>query len=186
MDNKLISKIRSKGDTELLPKGSEESLEWFRTNLRKRRKISSIGVITEGFIPSKIEPGKMFTYKYKPKFEKKLEYYDIHPLIIVLDETSNGWYGANLHYLSPKLRSELLLDIGYYEKGFIKIRAELENNPITSACLKRYIAKQVVTRPVEIPKDEWDLVVQLPYEGFVNSINRSVWLKTRKRIKGPK
>ncbi len=55
----------------------------------------------------------------------------------------------------------------------------MENNPITRVCLKRYLVKQVKSPPVTIPKDEWEIAIQLPFESFIKAGQKKVWRDSR-------
>ena len=45
---------------------------------------------------------------YDPKMKKKLPYYDRFPLILPIEQYSNGFLGINFHYLSMPIRIRLL------------------------------------------------------------------------------
>ena len=47
--------------------------------------------------------GHMYMFEYKAK-TKWLPYYDEFPLVYVIKATPQEFYGANLHYLTPKKR----------------------------------------------------------------------------------
>jgi hypothetical protein len=111
-----------------------------------------------------------------------LAYYDANPLIVFLERTTDGWYGINLHYLPPSLRAELLFDIQYNSRKLPQIAKMLEKNPMTKPCLKRYLAKQLVTKPVGIPKDQWEIAIQLPFENFMKAAQKDVWKISKSKI----
>ena len=45
--------------------------------------------------------GKMFFYKYDPKWAKKLPYWDMYPLVFPFEKAPGGYYGFNLQYIPP-------------------------------------------------------------------------------------
>ena len=182
-NNDIINRYRNLAQEVMYPSGSEDSLNWFREVVRKGKKITDISLVQEGYRQSRIEPGRMFTYKYDPKYAGKLKYYDENPLVIVLETNRTGWSGVNVHYLSPKLRSELLLDIRYRRKNYFRISEELKINPATVPSFKKYLAKQIKSKVINIPKTDWEIAIQLPYEAFVNEINKNVWTESRKKIR---
>lgn len=55
---------------------------------------------------SKLQPGKLYTFKYNPLYKEALWYFDKEPLIISLGEsdTQNLFYGINLNYLPKKVK----------------------------------------------------------------------------------
>ena len=78
------------------------------------------------------------------------------------------------------MRVELLEAIEYKKIALGRIAKALENNPITKLCLKRYLAKQVMSPPVTVPKDEWEIPIQLPIENFTKASVKEVWRDTKR------
>ena len=52
--------------------------------------------------------GRMVFFKYDPKHKKTLPYYDLFPVIYVVDMAPGGYYGLNLHYVDPLHRVKLM------------------------------------------------------------------------------
>ena len=95
--------------------------------------------------------GRMYLFTYDPKWEKKLPWYDVYPLVIPFDYAKGGFYGINLHYLPPNDRADLLIrlikaqGIGQLNE---KLRLRLSYDVITrfgpaKPCIKRYLYTQV-------------------------------------------
>lgn len=168
-----------------VPRQTDYALNWFRETIRKDKKVSQERVATDARRLGRgvnFAPGNMFTYVYDPKYKDKLPFYDVYPLIVVVEKTKTGWYGINVHYLPPILRAALFKDIGYRNKDPKRVAEALARNPLTSACLKQYLASHVVSRPVGIPKEEWEIAIQLPFEGFKKAEPTQVWGNSRVRI----
>lgn len=178
MTNKLFNRYRDLADKANIKTGTKESIDWFRKRIRKD--TVTFNNVTEGLRSDPVRPGKMMTYRYDPKHEKKLKYYDTNPLIIVLDITKNGWYGANIHYLPPKMRAALFQELEYNNKPLRTIATALENNPVTAVCLKRYLSSQTRSKPRSIPKDEWEIAIMLPFESFKKASLQSVWRNSKR------
>ena len=88
---------------------SQESLNWFRTSLKNIVKRVNREQLLKDSNLNKVNkplPGRMFMYFYDPKTKETLPYYDKFPLIIMVEKAPKGFYGLNLHYLSPKLRAK--------------------------------------------------------------------------------
>jgi len=175
MPNTLFNRYKELAEKAEVTRGTKESLIWFQNRIRKDSRIRNIERVTDNLKAERPGPGKMMTYVYDPKFKDKLKFYDTHPLIIMLEKTNNGWYGANLHYLPPKLRVALLQEIEYNKRPLRQISTALEKNPLTRPCLKRYLTKQIRSVPVTVPKEEWEIAIQLPFESFVKEANKTVW-----------
>lgn len=179
MSNKVFNRYRDLAKRANVQTGTKESIEWFRKRIRKDN--VSFNSVTEGLRSDPVRPGKMMTYLYDPKHEKKLKYYDTNPLIIVLDVTNNGWYGANVHYLPPAMRAALFTELDYNKRSLATIAKALENNSVTAKCLKRYLSSQTRSKPRSIPKDEWEIAIQLPFENFKKASMEKVWRDSRRR-----
>ena len=149
--------------------------------------------------------GKMVMYYYDPKTKKKLPYYDRFPVIFPVDLAPMGFYGINLHYLSPYLRARLF-DALYSQliqhKGTEKERLRISYNILKSTsnlrafrpCFKRYLSSYVRSRYFVVDPAEWSVVMMLPTERFEQggakggtigaSISRQkVWAESAKKAK---
>lgn len=175
MPNVLFNRYKELAAKAEITLGTKESMEWFRNRVRKDSTIKNHDRVVKDLKAERPGPGKMMTYVYDPKYKDTLKYYDAYPLIIMLDISADGWYGANLHYLPPKLRVKLLEEIEYRRTPLARIAASLENNPMTKLCLKRYLTKHIRSKPVTIPKDEWEIAIQLPFENFIKAGQKQVW-----------
>lgn len=182
MTNILFNRYKDLAAKAEVTLGTKESLEWFSKRIRKDSRIRNLDNVTKGFKAQRPGPGKLMTYSYNPKFRDKLKYYDTHPLIICLETTSGGWYGANIHYLPPSLRVKLFEELEYNNNTLNRIATMLSNNPYTAPCLKRYLARQVMSQPVVIPKEEWEIAIQLPFENFQKETLKTIWRESRTKI----
>ena len=43
--------------------------------------------------------------------------------------------------------------------------------------LHRYIAGQLTSRPKVVPQKDWEIAIQLPFEGFTRISNTQIWRK---------
>ena len=117
--------------------GTKESIQFFREKLVRRR-VDHDTLLKNYKTTSTPKPGSMLVYTYDPKHKDKLPFYDTNPCIILLDYTKDGWYGANLHYLPPTARADLLMEIGWNKRvSLFNIAKALETNKLTKHCLKR-------------------------------------------------
>ena len=57
---------------------------------------------------TELDVGRMYMFQYDPKGKDTLPYYDIFPLIFVLERYNDGFLGMNLHYLPPIYRARLM------------------------------------------------------------------------------
>ena len=120
--------------------------------------------------------GKMLCFFYDPKWKHKLPYYDRFPVIFVVDKAPGGFYGLNLHYLPPLLRSKLFdalyqnLLTGQDEKRKLRIDYQiLKSTSGLSAfrpCFKHYLYTHVRSKYLVVPPQEWDTILFLPVARF--------------------
>jgi len=182
MQSKIFKTYKDAAENAGIRRNTKQSIEWFRTTIRQgQRKINNLDTVTNGIKKQRMVPGSMVTYSYIAKTKDKLPFWDMHPLIIMLKPTADGWYGANLHYLPPILRAELLSDLNVKKTNLSQIVAKLESSPLTAPCLKRYLAKQLVSKPVVIPKADWEIAISLPFESFQGANNKKVWSNSRSK-----
>jgi hypothetical protein len=179
---------------------SQQSIAWFRRNLRKTtvspsRLIREAGESESILVNSwrNVGIGKMYNVFYDPKHKKTLPYYDRFPLVIPIHHYRNGILGLNLHYLPPVLRANLLDKL-----------MEVANNPTFDErkkmvisygilrgaerykgykpCLKRYLGNHFRSRFLRIHHNEWVVAAFLPTETFEKANNKKVWSDSRGMI----
>jgi len=179
--NELFERYRNLALVAGAPTRQKESLEWFRNRLRKDR-IRDFDQVTENARTPFIKEGQMITYEYDPLMKKKLPYYDVYPLIVIAEIYLDGWLGINVHYLPPKFRSMLFYELNYKRTSMVQLSEKLKKHPISKPAFKRYKANNLRTKPKLIPKSEWDIAIQLPYEKFIGASNDKVWRDSRKKL----
>jgi len=160
--------------------GTKESISFFRDKLVRRR-VDHDTLLKNYKTTSSPKPGSMLVYTYDPKHKDKLPFYDTNPCIILLDYTKDGWYGANLHYLPPTARADLLVEIGWNKNvSLFNIAKALERNKITKHCLKRYLRNQLNSRLKVVNREDWEIIIQLPFDAFVNESRGRIWRKVKR------
>jgi len=100
--------------------------------------------------------GHLYFFEYEAKM-KYLPYYDKFPLIYVLRSTGDYIIGANLHYIEPKKRIQV---INKLKEGRIDI---------PKICIHKYINDHVKSLFVDLIEDEWETCILLPVEDFVKT-----------------
>lgn len=175
---------------------TQESLNWFRTSLKNIVKRVNREQLLKDSNLNKVNkplPGRMFMYFYDPKTKETLPYYDKFPLIIMVERAPKGFYGLNLHYISPKLRAKFfdkLLEYKNNEKYDSSTRLKLTYKFLKSAsklkefkpCFKRYLTSNITSRISEVPSTEWEAALFLPTEQFVKNSKSSVWKSSKELI----
>ena len=111
----------------------------------------------ENMLRHYVKQGHLYMFEYKAKM-KWLPYYDKNPLVYVVKSTPEAFWGANLHYLSPKKR---ILAVQKLMKGSIDL---------PKVCFHKYINDHVVGYFLDLASVEWDTAILLPTEEFVKDI----------------
>jgi len=179
-------------DLMVLPESHELTNAIFRNKSRSLNKGSAL--FTDF-------PGRMYTFLYRAK--NMGNPYDRTPLIISLPRTkkmeeNNLIFGMNLHYIDPELRQffvERLLKISsrrFGEKppprgaGFFYIDYDLIKTirfVFGMPCIRTYSLDRVIGKPIMIPSNEWGNAVALPYDNFVLTTNKRIWLESRIKLR---
>lgn len=161
-------------------KGEKKSLTWYRSavkaeasrynkNFKKYiqdERADSAGVAAEqdaNELRKTTAVGHLYMFEYKAKM-RWLPYYDRFPLVYVIKSVNkNEFWGANLHYLSPKKR--LLAT-----KKLMQGRIDLPKK-----CFHKYLTAHVEGLYLDLAAAEWDTAILLPTADFVKDHNRTMF-----------
>ena len=156
--------------------GEKKSLAWYRAavkaeasaynkNFKKyilNERSDRVGAVEEqdaNELRRYTVQGHMYMFEYKAKM-KYLPYYDQLPLVYVIKTIGkNEFWGANLHYLSPKKR---IIATKKLMQGRIDIPKK---------CFHKYLTAHVEGLYLDLAAAEWDTAILLPTEDFVRNIN---------------
>ena len=161
---------------------------WFREKVKQATASAKMRAVTPNQLLRRetdgdIALGKKFFYKYDPKFEKKLPYWDMYPLVFPFERAKGGFYGLNLHYLPPTQRATLMDQLNRYasnERYDASTRLEISYQVLKRfgraiPCVKRYLSDHVRSNTVRIDADEWEIAIFLPVERFQKRSKSYVW-----------
>lgn len=160
---------------------SKQAIDWFEDRVRTasssvRQKLLK----AENSQRNTTVIGKMFLFKYDPKWKDVLPIYDIYPLVFPIERYSDGFLGLNLHYLAVPERQAFLDKLAGYataknltERSRLRLSYDLISSTKKLAsdarpCIKRYLFSHVRSKFIEIPATEWDRAAILPIELFVS------------------
>ena len=189
----LVDRINQSLAKEGLAPRTNKARAWLRS------KVDSLNTSPAALMKDRIRLknktiiGKMYFYYYDPKTKDSMPYYDRFPLVIPIEQYSDGFLGLNLHYIHPRQRIILLdkLSKTATNKNFddkTKLRISYEYLKSASSafeampCIKRYLFSQINSRFIEITADEWDIAALLPMETFVNASESKVYSDSRKKF----
>lgn len=174
---------------------TKESMTWFRQKAHRIRRVNRREIMKEDPIELRntFRPGNMFMFFYDPKTKDTLPYYDKFPLVIVVGKAEGGFYGLNLHYVSPLLRAKLLSALmdntnntKYDETTRFKINYAMLNRTsklrFYKPCFKHYLLDNVRSRLAHVPAPEWEIATFLPMADWKKSRASAVYKLSKDMI----
>lgn len=87
--------------------GIDDAYQWFLDTLKdaRNKRVSETN-------DNALKPGKIYVFRYDPKFKNVLDYYDMNPVVIALGQmmTENGKLevGLNISWYPPKARKYII------------------------------------------------------------------------------
>ena len=189
----LLDKLKTAIKTSKAGAKARAAGDWFREKVRQAGASAKMKAVTPNQLlrrqpDDNILLGKMFFYKYDPKFAKKLPYWDMYPLVFPFERAPGGFYGLNLHYIPPRDRAVLMDNLNQYasnNKYDKTTRLELSYRLLKRygravPCVKRYLGDRIVSQTVRIDADEWEIAIFLPVERFQKASKGEVWADSRR------
>jgi len=169
---------------------SQESLEWFRTQIRNIYKpMIRDSLYQEGTKTSQLIEGNMYMMFYDAKTKKKLPYWDRFPLVIPFDISPiDSFYGLNLHYIAPRHRTLLLEELYKIKNKDEGVFAEyhyiqkVSRLSFAKPCIKKYLYSHIIRKPMKISLDYWDVAAMLPTSNFKGTNANTVYAESRKQF----
>lgn len=128
--------------------------------------------------------GEILMYRYSPKLKLKLPYYDTYPLVLVVAFEQDRFYGINLHYLPPTLRTQVMAILieqkqkSKNQEEYVKAVFPLLQQLSKTLCMfafKLYLCNHVTSKFIVVEHDYWELVAKLSTEKFVGASSERVW-----------
>lgn len=123
--------------------------------------------------------GRLYFFKYDPKWKTKLSKYDKFPMCMPIERYENGFLGLNLHYLGVGTRTTIISELAEFASNgkmdettrmlvnWDKIKGSSNLHALSLPCVHRYIFNNVRSRFIEIYPDEYDRAINLPVEDWV-------------------
>ena len=189
----LLDKLKTAIKTSTAGAKARAAGDWFREKVKQAGASAKMKAVTPNQLlrrqpDDNILLGKMFFYKYDPKFAKKLPYWDMYPLVFPFERAPGGFYGLNLHYIPPRDRAVLMDNLNQYasnNKYDKTTRLELSYRLLKRygravPCVKRYLGDRIVSQTVRIDADEWEIAIFLPVERFQKASKGTVWADSRR------
>lgn len=140
--------------------------------------------------------GQLYFFAYDPKHKKTLPYYDIFPIVLVLDINDLGPFGLNLHYLPIKYRMSFLNKLKVFTDTNNKnvegqrlrvtydILAATKSLREFKPCVKQYLFHHMKSKIIKISSTEWDYACMLPVQSFKKEKPQEIWNESIAQFKG--
>lgn len=176
---------------------TDESRTWFRQKAQQLRRVNRRELMNseEVKLVNKSQPliGSMNMFFYDPKTKEQLPFYDRFPLAIIVGPAPGGFYGMNLHYLSPILRAKFLdalmgmtnnnkFDDTTRFKSQYSMMKRLGRTRYYKPCFKHYLFAHVKSRLARVAPPEWEIATFLPTADWEKASGRQVYRKSREMI----
>ena len=170
--------------------GRPKSTDWYRAKIREFGTPKALDLIRDGKQAARPFFGRLNMFFYDPKLKKTLPYYDRFPLVLPLENYSDGFLGINFHYLPIPLRVRLLdsmIDFSNNTKFDESTKLNVSYNAIkrirlVKPTLKRYLAGKVKSRFRRIDADEFIVATLLPVARFSKATAAQVHRDSRKML----
>ena len=119
-------------------KASKFSEKWFKDASSNKK------IVEAQSTRKRFEPGKIYVFRYSPKHEEELPWFDENPVVLAIEQAGSNDFGVNLNLLPVPVKEKLLDDL--YDKMHIKSTKNdnpLHENPlrISFKGMKIYLEK---------------------------------------------
>ena len=191
----VFSDIVSRATDANIKVGTQRARQWFRTQAKNVRTSPSMIMSPpeRKGLKSDVMIGRLYFFNYDPKTKRQLPYYDRFPLIFMIGPAEGGFYGINMHYISPVYRARLMdalystiTNEKYDETTKLRISYDILKGAsrfrFFKPCVKHYLANKVQGRFLEVKPSEWDIALFLPVEQFEKRNKRYVFEQSRKQF----
>jgi hypothetical protein len=191
----VFSDIVSRATDAGIKVGTQRARQWFRDQAKNVRTSPSMIMRPpeRKGLKSEVMIGRMYFFNYDPKTKKQLPYYDTFPLIFMIGPAEGGFYGINMHYISPVYRARLMdalystiTNEKYDETTKLRISYDILKGAsrfrFFKPCVKHYLSNNVRSRFLEVEPSQWDIALFLPVEQFQKKNKRQVFIESRKQF----
>jgi hypothetical protein len=161
-------------------KGKPYSTDWYRQKIKEFGQPGRLDLIRDGKRNASPFGGALNMFVYGPKHKKKLPYYDTFPLVLPIENYSDGFLGLNFHYLPIPLRMKLLDKM--LDSDLRTSYNAIKGVRLVRPTIHRYLAGYTKSQFRKIEEDELVVATLLPVHNFKKSSAKAVWADSRKMI----
>jgi hypothetical protein len=99
-------------------RASVACMDWYEAGIKS--KTQNEAKITR----TRFQPGKIYVFKYFPKYAKELPWFDQNPVVLAIEQVNNNDLGINLNLLPVPYKEKLLDEL------FTKMRIKVDKKKI--------------------------------------------------------
>lgn len=178
---------------------SRDSMKWLEEKIKEIRRPAQVAkdISRERSRQTfRLLKGRMYCYYYNPIGKKDLPYYDIFPMVILLEKYEDGFLGLNLHYLPYRYRLAFLRKLVDYasldnDDNVTKLRITYDILQSSRRfkefrpCIKKYLYSQIRSKMLTIQPNEWEIASFLPVHQFKGEKPGRIWAESIQEIRKP-
>jgi hypothetical protein len=142
-------------------KASMACMDWYEAGIKS--KTQNEAKITR----TRFQPGKIYVFKYDPKYKKELPWFDANPVVLAIEQVNNNDLGINLNLLPVPYKEKLLDEL------FTKMRIKVDKKE-TDEILKINVLKE---KPLRITYE--GIKAYLKKDGYEFALRQ--YIPSRKR-----
>lgn len=83
-------------------KASIACMDWYEAGIRSKSQNEA------RLTRTRFQPGKIYVFKYDPKYKKELPWFDENPVVLAIEQINNNDLGINLNLLPVPFKEKLL------------------------------------------------------------------------------
>jgi hypothetical protein len=136
-------------------------MDWYEAGIKS--KTQNEAKITR----TRFQPGKIYVFKYDPKYKKELPWFDANPVVLAIEQVNNNDLGINLNLLPVPYKEKLLDEL------FTKMRIKVDKKE-TDEILKINVLKE---KPLRITYE--GIKAYLKKDGYEFALRQ--YIPSRKR-----
>lgn len=170
----------------------QEARDWYREKADQVQGLQTQKILRTNELTNRLKIGRLYLFKYDAKGKETLPYYDVFPIIFVIQPMKDGFLGLNMHYLPYQYRATLMDGLYDYVIGqdttarlrmTYSILQRAKQLRFYRPCVKHYLNNQVRSRFLQVHVDEWDVAMFLPLQKFIGASLSTVHRDSRKMIR---
>jgi hypothetical protein len=196
IQSKLTTLATERSELEL-PLLSRDSIKWLEEKIKEIRRPTQVAkdISRERSRQTfRLLKGRMYCYYYNPIGKKDLPYYDIFPMVILLEKYEDGFLGLNLHYLPYRYRLAFLrklVDYASFDNDDNVVKLRITYDILQSSrrfkefrpCIKKYLYSQIRSKMLTIQPNEWEIASFLPVHQFKGEKPGRIWAESIQEIR---